>query len=243
MLATARLPVGAQAARITGLFADDPGLGAAVGDAVAAFGSAANPAAEQPQDDPPAKVVPPRLGTIYLDCSPLGPTDVRDASRTQADLLTGTIEALGTEGGAAVRLTAEVLAQREQWSTGAFPFLQVRYDDLKYKFDQVMREKISGPGISTQLIKDQYGVIRRTDIGQITDALGPGTRIVYFLPENRSDDRTILVGQVEATLLGLAAEKNLDLRIVPIPGGHHASAESNSDVYRQALNHLSGTAT
>ena len=62
------------------------------------------------------------------------------------------------------------------------------------------REKIGAPGISTELIKDQYGVIRRTDIDDIVDALSPGTRIVYFLPENRHDDRTIRVEQVETTL-------------------------------------------
>ena len=63
------------------------------------------------------------------------------------------------------------------------------------------REKISAPGISTQLIKDQYGVIRRTDIDEIADSLGPGTRIVYFLPEQRHDDRTVRVEQVEQRLL------------------------------------------
>ena len=71
------------------------------------------------------------------------------------------------------------------------------------------REKIGAPGISTELIKDQYGVIRRTDIDDIVDALGPGTRIVYFLPENRHDDRTIRVEQVEQTLRGLAPEHGL----------------------------------
>ena len=65
---------------------------------------------------------PPRLGTIYLDCSPLGVDDVRDSSRTSADALTALIEALDSEGGVAVRMTAEVLGQQHQWSSGRFPF-------------------------------------------------------------------------------------------------------------------------
>ena len=64
---------------------------------------------------------PPRLGTIYLDCSPLGADDVRDSSSHQADALTALIEALDTEGGVAVRMTAEVLGQQQQWSSGGFP--------------------------------------------------------------------------------------------------------------------------
>ena len=245
-LAGLRRPVGAQAARVAAILVQpDSASSTGVGAAGIALASGESSPAPPPAGLvlPPTPVIPPRLGTIYLDCSPLGADDVRDASRTQADLLTGVIESLGTEGGAAVRLTAEVVAQREQWSTGAFPFLQVRWDDLEYKIAQVMREKISGPGISTQLIKDQYGVIRRTDIGEITEALGPGVRIVYFLPENRLDDRTIRVEQVEATLVRLATERNLDVRIVDIPGGHHASAETDSAAYRQALDQLSGTRT
>jgi hypothetical protein len=183
------------------------------------------------------------LGTIYLDCSPLGADDVRDSSRTQADFVTGLTEALDTDGGVAVRLTAEVLAQRDEWSTGEFPFLQVRWDEFRYKVKQVWREKIGAPGISTELIKDQYGVIRRTDIGDVVDALSPGTRIVYFLPEHRHDDRTIRVEQVEQTLRGLAPEHGLDLRVVPIPGGQHASAESNSEVYRAAIDAINRAGT
>jgi hypothetical protein len=245
-LAGLRKPVGAQAARIAAILVlPDSAVGLGVGATATGWASGSPSAAAPPAafGTAPDTVAPPRLGTIYLDCSPLGAADVRDASRTQADLLTGVIEALDTEGGAVVRLTAEVVAQREQWSSGAFPFLQVRYADLKYKVAQVMREKISGPGISTQLIKDQYGVIRRTDIDEITDALGPGARLVYFLPENRLDDHTVRVEQVEATLLRLAVDKNLDLRIVQIPDGHHASAESNSEAYRRALDQINGTGT
>ena len=182
---------------------------------------------------------PPRLGTIYLDCSPLGVDDVRDSSRTSADALTALIEALDSEGGVAVRMTAELLGQQQQWSSGRFPFVQVRGDDFRFKFDQVWREKIGAPGISTQLIKDQYGVIRRTDINAIVDSLGPGVRIVYFLPEQRHDDRTVRVERVERRLVELAAEKNLDVQIVPVPGGHHASAESDPEVYRKAIDEVS----
>jgi len=182
---------------------------------------------------------PPRLGTIYLDCAPLGVDDVRDSSRTSADALTALIEALDSEGGVAVRMTAELLGQQQQWSSGRFPFVQVRGDDFRFKFDQVWREKIGAPGISTQLIKDQYGVIRRTDIDAIVDSLGPGIRIVYFLPEQRHDDRTVRVERVEQRLLELADQRNLDVQIVPIPGGHHASAESDPEVYRKAIDEVS----
>jgi len=133
-------------------------------------------------------------------------------------------------------MAAEVLGQQQQWSSGRFPFLQVRTDDLLFKINQVWQQKISAPGISTQLIKDQYGVIRRTDIDEISESFVPGTRIVYFLPESRHDDRTVRVERVEQTLLQLAADRAFDLRIVEIPGGHHASAESNSEAYRLAIN-------
>jgi hypothetical protein len=175
------------------------------------------------------------LGTIFLDCSPLGADDVRNSSRTKADALTAVMEATGTEGGVAVRMSAEVLGQQDQWSTGRFPFLQVRTGDLFFKVEQVWREKISAPGISTELIKDQYGVIRRTDIDDIVDALGPGTQIVYFLPEQRHDDRTVKVERVEATLRELAVADNLDVRIIEIPGGSHASAADNTDTYLAAM--------
>ena len=101
------------------------------------------------------------------------------------------------------RLAAEMLGQRHQWASGRFPFLQVRWDDFDYKFDQVMREKIGGPGVSTQLIKDQYGVIRRLDMSAIAGTLAPGTRIVYFLPATPTDDRTVRVEQVQTELQAL----------------------------------------
>ena len=199
----------------------------------------ANSAADAAPTAPP----PPRLGTIFLDCSPLAANDVRDSSRTKADLLTAVMEATDTEGGAAVRMAAEVLGQQQQWSSGRFPFLQVRTDDLLFKINQVWQQKISAPGISTQLIKDQYGVIRRTDIDEISESFVPGTRIVYFLPESRHDDRTVRVERVEQTLRQLAADKDFDLRIVEVAGGHHASAESNSEAYRLAIDALNTDTT
>ena len=184
---------------------------------------------------PPA---PPRLGVIYLDCTPLSAADVRNTDRTRADALTGLSEALHTDGGVGVRLTAEVLAQQRQWSTGRFPFVDVRWDDLAFKVGQVWREKIDGPGISTQLIKDQYGVIRRIDIDTVARDLGADTRIVYFRPETSSDDRVVRVAAAQETLQRLAADLDLDVRIAEIPGGHHASAESNSAAYLAVLDSM-----
>lgn len=176
------------------------------------------------EDDPPD---PPRLGVVYLDCTPLGADQVRDVGRTRADAVTALSEALHTDGGVGLRMIAEVLAQQPQWSTGRFPFLDVRWPDLTFKVDQVWREKIAGPGVSTQLIKDQYGVIRRMDVESVARDLGPDARIVYFRPEVATDDRVVRVGAAEATL----RELDLDVRIARIPGGHHASAESNADAY------------
>jgi len=52
------------------------------------------------------------LGTIFLDCSPLGADDVRDSSRTKADALTAVMEATDTEGGAAIRMAADMADAR-----------------------------------------------------------------------------------------------------------------------------------
>jgi hypothetical protein len=160
---------------------------------------------------------------------------VRDTGRTKADALTAVSEALHTDGGVGVRLTAEVLAQQQQWSTGAFPFLEIRWDDLAFKIRQVWRDKIDGPGISTELIKDQYGVIRRMDIDAVAHDLGAGTRIVFFRPVVAGDDRVVRVSAAESTLRRLATEDGLDLRIARIPDGHHASAESNTQAYLAVL--------
>lgn len=185
-----------------------------------------------PEDDPAQdRPLPPRLGVIYLDCTPLGAADVRDVGRTRADAVTALSEAMHTDGGVGVRMIAEVLAQQPQWSFGRFPFVDVRWPDLAYKVDQVWREKIAGPGISTQLIKDQYGVIRRMDIGAVARDLGPDARIVYFRPAVAGDDRVVRVGAAEATLRQLVRDHRFDVRIAPIPGGHHASAESNTEAY------------
>jgi pimeloyl-ACP methyl ester carboxylesterase len=173
----------------------------------------------------------PRLGVIFLDCTPLSAADVRDVGRTRADVITALSEALHTDGGVGVRMTAEVLAQQPQWSAGRFPFLDFRWDDLAFKVDQVWREKIDGPGISTQLIKDQYGAIRRIDIEAIAGDLGAGTRIVYFRPEVATDDRVVRVGAAEAALRELAEQWQLDVRIATVPGGHHAGAETNPAAY------------
>jgi hypothetical protein len=203
-----------------------------------ATGDPADPALAghpDPADAGSAPVPPPRLGTIFLDCTPLSTADVRNSSRTRADALTALTEALGTDGGAITRVTAEMLAAQRQFSTGRFPFLQIRRDDFVDKFDQVMHEKIGGPGASTQLLKEQYGVIRRTNIDEIVNALGPGVRVVYFLPQTRRDDRTVRVEQVEATLRRLATADGLDVSVVEIPGGHHASAESNPESYQLGI--------
>jgi pimeloyl-ACP methyl ester carboxylesterase len=193
------------------------------------------PVDSDPDDERPT---PPRLGVIYLDCTPLSATDVRDIGRTKADAVTALSEALHTDGGVGVRMTAEVLAQQPQWSTGRFPFLDVRWSDLTYKVDQVWREKIAGPGVSTQLVKDQYGVIRRMDIDSLAQDLGQDVRIVYFRPEVGTDDRVVRVGAAEATLRDLARQLDLDVRIARIPGGHHASAESNADAYLSVIDSI-----
>ena len=101
------------------------------------------------------------------------------------------------------------------------------------------REKIGAPGISTQLIKDQYGVIRRTDIDDIVDSLGPGTRIVYFLPESRHDDRTVRVERVERRL------RRTGRREEPRPADRARSRRASrqrgeqSEVYRKAIDEVS----
>ncbi len=179
--------------------------------------------------------LPPVIGTIFLDCTPLGPEDVRNPGRTRADAITGLSEALHTDGGAAVRLAAEILAQQQQWSTGRFPFLDVRWDDLEYKFDQVVREKIGGPGISTALVKDQYGVIRRMNADEIFAALRPGTRVVYLRPDDPEADPVVMVDRVQQRLLEIADRTGIRVTVAPVPSGHHASADSQPDQYQGAL--------
>ena len=69
------------------------------------------------------------------------------------------------------------------------------------------------------------------DIQAVARDLGPGARIVYFRPEVAADDRVVRVAAAEATLRELAVDLALDVRIAPIPGGHHAAAESSTEVY------------
>ena len=228
---------GAQAGRLVSVLVM-PDSSASAGAGRGAVSSAA--ADDSSSQGSVPSVTPARLGVIYLDCSPLSPQDVRDEGRTQADVLTSLTEALDTDGGAGVRMTVEVLAQQQQWSYGRMPFVDIRWQELKFKVRQVWRDKIGSPGISTQLVKDQYGVIRRMDIDPVAEALGPGTRIVYFHPVDSDDDRTVRVDRVQSTLSELAQQNGLSVRFVAIPGGHHASAESDGDLYRAAIDAVNG---
>lgn len=182
--------------------------------------------------------LPPRVRAVYLDCTPLGADDVRDRSRTSADVLTGVTEAVGTDGGAATRVAVEVLVQRRQWSSGLLPAVTIRWDDLAFKYDQVMREKIRSPGISTSLVKDQYGVIRRMDadarFAELADGADP-TPIVYFRPVHAAADTVVAVERVTRELGRLSARHGIPVRIVGVQDGHHASAQSEPQTYLQAL--------
>ena len=173
----------------------------------------------------------PVLDGIYLDCTPLGPGDVRFEARTRADLLTGLTEAVGTDGGAGTRLAAEMLVTRPQWSSGSWPFIQVRPGDFAYKWREVWRDKLNPAGVSTELVRDQYGVIRRFDADGVFGALDPGTRIVYLRPTDAQADRTIDVQQVEDRMHVLANQYDLELTVIDIEGGSHASAVIDAAVY------------
>ncbi len=187
-----------------------------------------------PESYPPGRIIP-AIDGVYLDCSPMGTSDVRYEARTKADFLTGLTETLGTDGGAATRLIAEMLAQRKQWSVGNYPFLQVSLFDFEYKFKQVWREKLNTRGVSTALVKDQYGVIRRFDAERVLNGLPPGTDLVYLRPERAEDDNTIDVQRVEQRLRVLAVGADLDLSVILIPGGSHASAARDSSVYNPLI--------
>lgn len=202
------------------------------------------PAAVRSTDPSPAAqgtagiALSPRVSTVYLDCSPLAADDVRDRSRTSADILTTLTEAAGTDGGAATRVVVEVMAQRRQWSSGLLPAVSVRGDDLLFKYRQVMREKISSPGISTALVKDQYGVIRRMDAEARFAELGAGAepvRIVYFRPVVAAADTVVAVERVTRELGRLAAAHGVEVRAVGVPDGHHASAQTVPQAYLAAL--------
>ena len=177
----------------------------------------------------------PVLAGIYLDCTPLGTDDVRFEARTRADLLTGLTEMVGTDGGAGTRLAAEMLVTRTQWSSGKWPFIQVRPGDFGYKWSEVWRDKLNPSGVSTELVRDQYGVIRRFDAERVLGALDPGTRIVYLRPTDGQADRTIDVQQVEDRLHLLANQYELDLTVIDIDGGSHASAVRDADIYNALI--------
>ncbi len=182
----------------------------------------------------PGQVVP-TLDTVYLDCTPLGTADVRYSARARADFLTGLTEAVGTDGGAVTRLAAEMLVQRKQWSSGSYPNLVVDGHRFAYKWNEVWREKLNPTGVSTALVKDQYGVIRRFDARRVFGRLPDGTDVVYLRPEVGTDDNTINVDRVESALRTYADTDGLDLTVVDIPGGSHASAVRDADRYNAAI--------
>ncbi len=182
----------------------------------------------------PGRIVP-VIDTVYLDCTPLGTADVRYSARARADFLTGLTEAVGTDGGAVTRLTAEMLVQRKQWSSGVYPFLIVDSHRFAYKWDEVWREKLNPTGVSTALVKDQYGVIRRFDAARVLGRLPAGTDLVYLRPDVGSNDNTINVDRVEAALADLTLATDLDLTVIDIAGGTHASAARDADRYNAAI--------
>ncbi len=177
----------------------------------------------------------PSIGTVFLDCTPMGTDDVRYGARTQADFLTGLTEAVGTDGGAGTRLVAELLAQQKQWSSGMFPYLTIRPDDLAFKWAQVVRDKISPSGVSTALIKDQYGVIRRFEADAVFGSLGVGTQIVFLRPDIAQHDYTIDVAAVQDRLIVLSAAYGLNLTVLTVAGGSHASAIRDAATYNQLI--------
>jgi pimeloyl-ACP methyl ester carboxylesterase len=182
-----------------------------------------------------SRATAPVLSAIYLDCTPLGTSDVRVEARTRADFITGLTESVGVEGGAGTRLVAELLATQSQWSSGDWPNLHIRPGDLAYKWREVWRDKLNSSGVSTQLVKDQYGVIRRFDADRVFGSLSPDTRIVFLRPTQALDDRTIDVQAVQDRLLVLADTYQLDVTVLAIDGGSHASAVRDADVYNAVI--------
>ncbi len=175
------------------------------------------------------------IESVYLDSTPMGTDDVRSSARARADFLTGLTEAVGTDGGAVTRLTAELLVQRKQWSSGRYPFLRVDGHRFAFKWNEVWREKLNPTGVSTALVKDQYGVIRRFDADRTLSRLPVGTDLVYLRPEIGADDNTVDVDRVETVLTRLAAAADLHLTVIDIPGGSHASAIRDADRYNPAI--------
>ena len=74
-------------------------------------------------------------------------------------------------------------------------------------------------------------MIRRFDAEGVFGALDPGTRIVYLRPTDAQADRTIDVQQVEDRLHVLANEYDLELTVIDIEGGSHASAVIDAAAY------------
>jgi pimeloyl-ACP methyl ester carboxylesterase len=183
---------------------------------------------------PEGQIVP-YLDTIYLDCTPLGTADVRAGARAQADFLTGLTEHLGTDGGAATRLAAEMLVQRRQWSYGRYPDLIVYPDHFGYKWAEVWREKLNRSGVSTALVKDQYGVIRKFDADRVLGSLDPVTHLVFLRPDVPNHDQTIDVERVEDQLRVFAAADGLELTVLDVPGSSHASAIRDADAYNRLI--------
>ena len=153
-----------------------------------------------------APAAAPTVGTIYLDCSPLGADDVRDSSRTKADALTAVTEALDTDGGVAPA-DRRGAGQQEQWSTGRFPFCRSAGTTCSSRSIRCGGTRSAHRHLHPA---DQGPVRRHPADGhrRHRGGTGPGTRIVYFLPENRHDDRTVRVEHVEQRLRGLAADNS-----------------------------------
>ncbi len=193
---------------------------------------------QQTLSDPtlyPAGEIVPAIDTIYLDCTPMGLADIRYGARAQADFLTGLTENVGTDGGAVTRLVAELLAQRKQWSSGNYPFITVHPHDFAYKWSEVWREKLNRTGVSTALVKDQYGVIRRFNADRALGSLSPGAHLVFIRPDVGENDQTIDVQKVGDRLKVLAAAYDLDLTVIDIPGGSHASAIRDAATYNRLI--------
>lgn len=175
------------------------------------------------------------ISTIYLDSTPLGAEDVRYQSRTKAAAITAVTEALHTDGGGVTRLIAELFATRHQWWLGGFPLVRLDVHPLEGKLAEVFRDKVTFGGISTHLIADQYGVIRRFDPATTLSKIDPATRIIYFRPLNPFDDHVIAVERVEPELLDYAKKDELSVTVVPIPHGFHAAAPRLPDEYNAAI--------
>ena len=117
-----------------------------------------------------------------------------------------------------------------------YPFLIVDSHRFAYKWDEVWREKLNPTGVSTALVKDQYGVIRRFDAARVLGATRrPGPTWCTCVRMSAANDNTINVDRVEAALAGLALATGLDLTVIDIAGGTHASAARDADRYNAAI--------